>query len=230
MSLFLLGHIFCKRLKRIAFLYRNITSDCKRLICLFLRLIIIDIEILIRCHDDIMPKFHSSFASFCSSPGHHSCIRRKFTLKDLIPADKSASALGKKFLCLGCHITLKEVLRRMFFISCYAKFLDLVLTVRTFSPFHLRTFISSYMDIFRREHIADFCEHILYELHCGLLAYAKYILGYAPLCPYFIRTAGTSEIRIRRKSSLHVTGKVNFRNYIDTSCSGIVNNFTDLIL
>ena len=87
--------------------------------------------------------------------------------------------------------------------------------------FHLpfRTFVSTYMDIFWREDVDDFRQHILNDLTVNF----RHIVRCRKTPPYAIlplRTACTSQFRISRKRRLHVSRKVDFRNNSDiTFCS-----------
>ena len=107
---------------------------------------------------------------------------------------------------------------------------NLCLAMRACLPADFRTFVSSDVDIFRREEFADFCENILKKLHGLLPADTQHIICYAPTSPYVIWATCTSVFRICCKSSKHVAGKVNLRDYGDALCSCISDDVSDLLL
>ena len=86
------------------------------------------------------------------------------------------------------------------------------------------------MNIFRREDFYNFCQDVFNELNRLIITGTQYIVGNAPLCPYFIRTACTSEFWIRGQGCLHMTRQVDFRNNRDISFCRIGNDFFRLLL
>ena len=111
-----------------------------------------------------------------------------------------------------------------------SKFLDLGLTLRAGLPTGLRTFVSSYMDIFIREELTYFCQDIFQESIYSLISCTEHIVGNAPARPDFIRAAGTSQLGICSQGGKHMSREVNLRNDIYTLGRSIGYNLADLIL
>ena len=86
------------------------------------------------------------------------------------------------------------------------------------------------MYILGREEFADLCEDILKELHCILLSYAENVVSNAPLAPYVVWAACTSELWICCKCCKHVSRKVDLRNDSDALSCSIVKDFPYLVL
>ena len=118
----------------------------------------------------------------------------------------------------------------MLAVTLDAQRLDTCLTFRTFFPTGLRTFVTTYMDVFRREEFHDFSKYIFDELQHVIITCTKYIVRYTPLSPYFVRATGTTEFRISVQSSLHVSRKVDFRDDSNVLVSCISDDFLDLFL
>ena len=122
------------------------------------------------------------------------------------------------------------MLRLEFICILKAEFLYLGLAFRTFLPIDLRTFVASDMYIFRREELSHFGENILEECHCLLISGTENLVSNAPSAPYVIWSVGTSEVRICGQGGKHMSWKVDFRYDLDALCSGIINDFPDLLL
>ena len=102
--------------------------------------------------------------------------------------------------------------------------------MRTFLPAYLRTLITADVYILGREELADLCEDILEELHCLLLSYAENVVSNAPLAPYVVWAASTSELRVCCKCCKHVSRKIDLRNDCDALAGSIVKNLPYLVL
>ena len=113
----------------------------------------------------------------------------------------------------------------MLLIAFYTQCLDTCLTFRTSLPTHFRTFVTTYMNIFRWENLNDFTQHIVNKLQCLIISGTQYIIRYTPYFPYFIRTACTSQFRISSQSSLHVSRHIDFGNNRNVPVGSISYDF-----
>ncbi len=86
------------------------------------------------------------------------------------------------------------------------------------------------MDVFRRENVHKFGEHVLKEGEHSFLARAKDLIGDSPSGPDFVRASGTAEFRVTGESAHHVTWKVNLRNDNDAESGGIGDDVLHLLL
>ena len=122
--------------------------------------------------------------------------------------------------------TLQTFFFRVFLIRFQAQRLGTCLALRTLFPSYFRTFVTTHMDIFRREDFNQFSIYILEEFQYLIISGTKHVFRYSPLSPYFVRTTGTTQLRISGKGSLHMSRKVYFRNngYV-TFCSIFYNFF-----
>ena len=166
----------------------------------------------VRSHDDIVAHLGCLDSAFASSPGHDCGVRSRRAFKNLVPANDFLSFSCKEFLHSFHHIALEIMLGAELIGVLETEFLYLGLADRTFLPAYFRTFVSAYVNVFRREQSGDFCKHILEEYHCLLLACAEYIVRHAPSSPDFVRTSGTAELRVCSEGGKHVAGQVDFRD------------------
>ena len=113
----------------------------------------------------------------------------------------------------------------MLSITLDSQSFDTSLTLRTFRPFTLRTFITTNMNIFRWEDIHNFCQYIIDKGQYAVVTCTQYLIGYSPYLPNFIRTTGTSQMGISSQCSLHMSRKVNFRNNSDITIGSISYDF-----
>ena len=119
---------------------------------------------------------------------------------------------------------------RMLAVSFDAFRLDARLAFRTTLPTHFRAFVTAYMDIFGREKIDHLAEHVFEEGHCLFIAGTDHIVRYAPLGPYFIRSARTTQVRISRDSCQLVSRKVYFGDDRDETFLGVSDHVADFVL
>ena len=210
--------------------HRQITSDTERFILSIFSLIIIKIQISVRGHDHIMFLLGSFNTSTFATPWHNCCIRSKSAFENLIPTDNLTSVIVQELLYMIDNETLQTFFLTMILIRFQAQRFDTCLTFRTFLPSYLRTFVTTYMDILWREDFNQFAIYIFQEFQNLIVAGTKYIIGYSPLSPNFIRSTGTTQFRISGKGSQHVSRKVNLRNNSDITFCGIIYNFLSLFL
>ena len=114
----------------------------------------------------------------------------------------------------------------IFVVVLKSELCDLGLAVSTCLPTYLRTLISSDVNVFSREELANLCEDVLKELHCLLSTYAKHVVCNTPHAPHLIRTASTAILRICCKSCEHMSWKVDLRDDGNALCSSV---FQDLL-
>ena len=110
------------------------------------------------------------------------------------------------------------------------QFTNLCLTLGTFSPTHLRTLVSTDMNIFGRENIHDFIQNIFGKLKGLLITTTQHFIEYTKTSRYLVRSACTSQLWIRCQCGHHVTRHVNLRYDGDETLSSITHNFLGLFL
>jgi hypothetical protein len=86
------------------------------------------------------------------------------------------------------------------------------------------------MYVFRWEDITKFAKYGLQECHCLRVTSTENLTAYTPIGTYRIRASCASKMWEYMQSTLHMTGKVYLRNYIDIALSGIANNLAALLL
>ena len=210
--------------------HRQIAADGQRFTVRILCLIIVEIQVRVRRHDDIVLLTGRFNATGFPSPRHHRGVRSQTAFQDFIPANHAASVLGEELLGFVYHVALQILFLRVLAVALDAQRLDTCLTLRTSLPLHLRTFVATHMDVFRREDVDDFRQHILDEPDGLVVTRTKHVVGNTPHAPHFIRTARTSQFRISRQRRLHVTRKVDFRNDRDIAFRRVSHDFPGLFL
>ena len=110
--------------------------------------------------------------------------------------------------------------------------LDALLTVGTFLPAILRTFVPSNVEVFAREEGYDFIKHILDELEGRLLTSAIDIIFDTPDITYDILTTigEAGKLRVRGDSTHTVTWHLDLRDDRHKAILSIADDLTDLIL
>ena len=126
-------------------------------------LIVVEIEVRTRCHDDIVTFLCRCNATFCTAPAHNDGRLGDIAFQNLIPADNTAATSFHHLRHTVHHIALKVVLGGELIIRLDAQLLNLGLTLWALLPAHLRAFVATDMDIGRRKHIHHLIEHILDE-------------------------------------------------------------------
>ena len=133
-----------------------------------------------------------------TSPRHDCCIWSNLSFKDFVPSDDSLALVVYDFLHSGDNVCLKEMFRLIFIVCLESEFANLSLATRTFLPTNFRTLVTTNVDIFRREEIADLRKHVLKELHGLFFTCAENIIRNAPISPDIIWPTCTSKFRICR--------------------------------
>ena len=111
-----------------------------------------------------------------------------------------------------------------------SQFADLRLAFGTGFPAFFRTFVSSDVNIGRREDIHDFIEHILGELQGLFIPAAQHVGEDSELSCHFIRTSGTAQLRIRSEGSQHVSRHIYFGDDGDIAFGCISDDFLGFFL
>ena len=230
MAFFLLSQGFRHRVVIVHRFYRNVSSDGKRFFRSVLALIIVEIQICVRSHDDIVSETCGFDSAFLSPPRHDDDTVSGFSFKDFIPADNLLAMGLQEFGHVFHDMPLQFLLLGGGCVVFQSQFIGLGLAFRTILPSDFRTFVASDMYVRRREEFHDFGEHPVEEFENGVIAGTQYVIGNSPFRPYLVRSAGTSQFRISRKGSLHVTRKVDLRNDGDVSVRRIFYDFPDLLL
>ena len=206
-----------ERLVGIDFLDREIAADGKRLHIETVGLIIIEIGVGGRSHDRIETLLGSLDTAVDTSPGHHRSTLGKFSFKDLVPTDDGAAMLVEELLDACGHIVLKAGLCGSLAVGLETEFPDPGLAVRTLCPLGLRALVATDVDILGREYVNDLLENSLEELEGSLLAGTENLVGYSPMGPDLVRTAGATEFRIGGKGAEHVAREVDLRDDCDAT-------------
>ena len=181
----------------------------------------VDVHIVSRGHYSVEPPCRGPDTGLNAAPRHYRCTLVKVTLEDFLPADNPAALLCEEFLDAVGDIAL-EIL-----FGCVAvkvrkpQLFDPGLTKGTVFPSYLWTLVSSYVDVFRREKVQNFREHIFQKLEGVLFAGTKHVRLYAPGASHLIGASGAAKFRVRGKGGHHMTGQVDLRNYSDSKSGGI---------
>ncbi len=199
-----------ERIETVAGAKRKMTANGKRLAIglVILGLIIIQIEIRRRSHNDVIAQFRSFNTSFCTSPGHHCSGFGDSALQYLVPAYDFASFAVEIILYSAYEIALE------FLFILETVVFDALLAGRTFFPFGFACFVSSYVYVFAWEDAAHFVKHVLQELESLFPSGAEQICVDSPSGPYLVVVvfAKTSQPRITCEGRLRVSGHLYFRD------------------
>ena len=148
----------------------------------------------VRGHDHVVARLCCRDTAVCASPRHDGGTLRDISVEDLIPADYPLAVLGQKLLYPVGDISLK-VYQRLLIVS-YSELLHPCLTQRTFSPSCLRTFVSTDVDIFRREEFHDLHKDVFKEFERLLLSGTKDLRRHSPSSPYIVLLTCAAQLRI----------------------------------
>ena len=209
---------------------RQVTTDTKWFVIYVFSLVIVEIQVCVRCHNDIVFLFRSFDTALFTTPWHNSCVRSKSAFEDFIPTDDLTSVVVEEFFDMVDYEALQTFFLAMLIIRFQAQRLDTCLTFRTFFPTYFRTFVTTYMNIFWREDFNQFSIYVFEEFQYLIVSGTKHIFRYSPLSPYFVRATGTSQFGISGKGSLHVSRKIDFGNNCDITFGSISYYFFRLLL
>ena len=165
-----------------------------------------------------------------TAPRVYGCIGGKSSFKDLVPTDNLASLAVEELLGMVDYKTLQVHLGTVLLIALDAQFLDACLTFGALLPLCLGTLVTSYMNVLRREYFDYLAQDIFYELEGRVVAGAEHIVRYSPHLPHFVRAACATIFGICGKCSLHMSGKVNLRNYRYMAICSVLYNLAALFL
>ena len=165
-----------------------------------------------------------------TTPGHDCRVRSQTAFQRFVPTDHLTAVGVQELFGFMNHVALQTFLLGMLLVRFQAQGLDACLTLRTGFPLHLRTLVTPYVDVFRRENLDDFGQYVLDELDGLVVSGTQYVVRNAPLGPYLIRTAGTTQFRISGQCSLHVSRQVDFRNDGNVAVCRILYDFLGLFL
>ena len=158
-------------------------------------------------------------------------FRIRIAFQNLIPCQHFLASFGNFLFHFVHEVHLKLVLLAVFFSVVQSQFLNLGLTFRTFHPFRFRAFISSDVNIrCIREYIHQFVYHVFGKLQCLRVSSAKHFLENTEFCSRFIRTACTSQFRIRSQCCQHMSRHVYFRNDRNETFCRVCYNFFGVFL
>ena len=208
----------------------QIAADGIRLCRSVERLIIVEVEIRVRRHDDIVVLLGGLNTSRLATPRHDGSPIGKSAFERLVPADHLASELRKVGLRMADDVALQTFLGRMPVARLKALSLYALLAFRTLLPRRLRTLIAADVNILRRENRCHLVEHIVDEAQRLVVSGAKHIVAHAPDAPHLIRPPRTAQFWISRQGSEHMARHVNFGDDGDISLSGILHDVATLLL
>src|SRR5690606_36297104 len=180
------------RLVRIDFFNGCKAADGKGLVARGI-LIVIKVAPVSRCRYYPVFSFGCRNTALFAAPTHHSGIGCKSTFENFSPANDLPAVFVQVFFNTPYEITLQLVFVLQF------HFPHAFLTMLTFFPLCLWTFVSTYVDVFTRKKRHDLVEDILKEGKLFLFAGAVHIVEYSPRCRWFIGAAGTAKVWIRRE-------------------------------
>ena len=176
----------------------------------------VKVAVLTRNHNHIMTFGCCNLTGFLILPGHKGRIWRDSALKHLVPTDQATTIVSKELLHCTEKIAMKlvEVRKALFFQKS--------LTVRTILPISRPIFITSEVDVFRREDFHHLCKDILQNLDGALFSNTHF-------CYRSTRIRGTCQLRKRSNGGQSVTRHLNFRNYRNVTLFGIGHKFPHII-
>ena len=120
-------------------------------------LIEIEIEVVARRHDHVMPHASRLDTAILTSPRHHRRLGSQAALQDLIPADQLASLALQEILRLMNHVALQLVHR------LHTHLAHQRLALRTAFPSLLARLVATDMHIFIGEKFDHLRQDILHE-------------------------------------------------------------------
>ena len=97
--------------------HRQIATDGQRFTVRILCLIIVEIQVRVRRHDDIVLLTSRFNTTGFPSPRHHRGIRSQTAFQDFIPANHAASVLGEELLCFMYHVALQILFLRVLAVA-----------------------------------------------------------------------------------------------------------------
>ena len=113
---------------------------------LCITLVVVDIETATpRGHDDIVTHISRLDTTIFTTPAHDRSRGSKPTFEDFIPANELLAVCSEHLLCTANDVALQLVFVFQAFV------LDTLLTVRTFLPASLRTFVTPNVEVLPRE-------------------------------------------------------------------------------
>ena len=219
-----------RRIVRIDLLHRYVTADSERLGVGVERLVVVEIEMRIRRHDDVVPQLGRGDSALAAAPRHDDGVGGRPAFQNLVPADDAAAVLREEFADAVGHVALQVMLGGMLSVVLQAELADLRLTARTLLPAHLRTLVAADMDILRGEQLHHLGQYAFEEFESLLPSGAKHVVGHAPAAPHLVRTARAAQFGIGGQRRQHMARQVDFGNHRDTPVGGIFHHVADLVL
>ena len=117
---------------------------------------ITEIEVLNGSHYSVMMQTRCLYAASGTCPRHNGCPRSQASFKHFIPSQHLTSSLTDYFSDFSHKIGLQPVFFIVFRSILQSQFANLRLTLRTFFPAYLRTFVSTDMNVRGRKNIHYF--------------------------------------------------------------------------
>ena len=195
-----------------------------------LALVVVEIEVRRRCHNHIVALACRLDAAFRAAPTHDDGRLGDVAFQDLVPTDDTPSTGLHHLGHAVHHIALQVVFGGEFVVFLDAQFLDFGLALGALFPTHLGAFVTTNVDIGRRKHIHHLVQHILHKQHGLLVTCTKHAFRHAPALPHLVGTARAAQMRIASQGSLHVARQIDFRNDVDVTLGGILDEVAELVL
>ena len=214
----LFGQLLRHGFQTVHLAHRHVATDTERLRPVVLQLVIVDVAIVRRSHDDTVVLAGSLDAALHASPRHDDAVLAQSALQCLVPTDDGASLGSQVLVHFAVDVGLQLRLPRE------TQFFHLRLTLGAILPAHARTLVASDVDEFRGEHVAQFVIHPFQELQRLGVAGTKHVLGDAPDGPHLVGTARAAQFGIDMQRAQHVTGQVNLGNHVDKTLRGVLHN------
>ena len=183
-----------------------------------------------RSHNYIVRLECWSDTTLFTTPWHHCSVRTQTTFKNFIPTDNLLTILGQHFFHATDDIALEAFFRSMSVLCLQTELLDECLTIRTFLPATLRTFITTDMIIFTWEDFDHFLNNIFKEIKHISLTRTHYKIFHTPNNTWCYFFACTGEVRISCNGSQFMTRSFKFRNNGNEAFCSVCYHFLHFFL
>ena len=208
----------------------QIATDGLGLVRLVGTLVVVEVQIGVGRHDNLVLQACRLNAAALAAPRHDGGVGGESALERLVPPNHLAAKLVEVLLGMAYEKTLQAFLGRVAAVGLQVFRCNARLTLRAALPHGFRTLVAAYVYILRREECHHLVKHIVDEMERFVIAHTQHTVRHAPLLPHLVGPSGAAQFGVGGQGGLHVAGHVNLGYDGDVAFGSVAHNVLDVLL